>query len=99
MKTHVHMSPTTERLIGQYRWFICALLFFATTINYIDRQILALLKPILDSELHWTNAQYGEVFAAFSAAYAASLLIFGFLVDKFGTKIGYGLSIFLWSLA
>jgi ACS family hexuronate transporter-like MFS transporter len=93
------MSDAAVKRIGQYRWFICALLFFATTINYIDRQILALLKPILDSELHWTNAQYGEVFAAFSAAYAASLLIFGFLVDKFGTKIGYGLSIFLWSLA
>jgi ACS family hexuronate transporter-like MFS transporter len=99
MKTHVFMNPSERGPIGKYRWFICALLFFATTINYVDRQILALLKPILDNELHWTNAQFGEVNAAFSAAYAVSLLVFGALVDKFGTKVGYALSIAAWSLA
>jgi ACS family hexuronate transporter-like MFS transporter len=93
------MSDAESKGIGQYRWVVCALLFFATTINYVDRQILALLKPILDNELHWTNAQYGEVFAAFSGAYAVSLLLFGFLVDKLGSKIGYGISILAWSAA
>jgi ACS family hexuronate transporter-like MFS transporter len=93
------MDDAVGKKIGKYRWFICALLFFATTINYVDRQILALLKPILDNELHWTNAQFGEVNAAFSAAYAVSLLVFGALVDKFGTKVGYALSIAAWSLA
>src|SRR4051794_28896497 len=99
MKTHVHMSPTTERLIGKYRWFICALLFFATTVNYIDRQILALIKPTLDVELGWSNQEYGLVNSYFQAAYAVGLLIFGKLVDRFGTKVGYALSIAGWSLA
>jgi MFS transporter, ACS family, hexuronate transporter len=85
--------------IGRYRWLVCLLLFFATTINYIDRQILALLKPILDTELGWTNAEYGKVNAAFQGAYAVGLLLFGALVDRVGTKVGYALSITLWSLA
>src|SRR3954468_23128180 len=85
--------------VGSYRWVICALLFFATTINYIDRQILSLIKPILDDQLHWTNEQYGLTTSYFSAAYAVSLLIFGWFVDKFGTKIGYATSITMWSVA
>ncbi len=83
----------------RYRWLVCALLFFATTVNYIDRQILSLLKPILDEELKWTNTEFGEVNAAFQGAYAIGLLGFGFLVDKFGTKVGYAVSIAAWSLA
>ena len=86
------------RLIG-HRWVVCALLFFATTINYIDRQILSLLKPILDDQLHWTNAEFGLVNSAFQGAYGVSLLIFGWLIDKYGTKIGYAISIAAWSLA
>src|SRR5688500_4263691 len=85
--------------VGRYRWLICALLFLATTINYIDRQILSLLKPILDVELGWTNAQFGEVNAAFQAAYAVGLLLFGGFIDRYGTKIGYAVSIAAWSLA
>src|SRR5437763_8072988 len=95
-------SPTltlTQSTIGRYRWWICTLLFFATTINYVDRQILSLLKPILDGELKWTNEQFGEVNAAFQAAYGVGLLIFGALVDRFGTRIGYAISIAAWSLA
>jgi ACS family hexuronate transporter-like MFS transporter len=86
------------KLIG-HRWAVCALLFFATTINYIDRQILSLLKPILDDQLHWTNAEFGLVNSAFQGAYGVSLLIFGWLIDKYGTKIGYAISIGAWSLA
>ena len=85
--------------IGRYRWLICSLLFFATTVNYIDRQILSLLKPILDNELHWTNAEFGQVNAAFQAAYALGLLLFGKFIDRFGVKLGYGVSIAAWSLA
>jgi ACS family hexuronate transporter-like MFS transporter len=85
--------------LGRQRWLICALLFFATTINYIDRQILSLLKPILDTELHWTNAQFGQVNAAFQAAYALGLLGFGAFIDRFGTRVGYAVSIAAWSLA
>jgi MFS transporter, ACS family, hexuronate transporter len=98
-------SPETpERLDavstpGRYRWVVCALLFFATTINYIDRQILSLLKPILDTELGWTNEQFGVVNAAFQAAYAVGLLVFGAVIDKVGTKLGYAASIAAWSLA
>lgn len=84
---------------SNYRWIVCGLLFFATTINYIDRQILALIKPILDDQLHWTNEQFGYTNAFFQLSYAVSLLFFGWLVDKYGTKIGYAVSITAWSLA
>ena len=85
--------------IGNYRWPICALLFFATTVNYIDRQILSLLKEILDKDLGWTNEQFGMVNSAFQAAYGLGLLGFGWFVDRFGTKVGYAVSIAAWSLA
>jgi len=85
--------------IGRYRWLICSLLFLATTINYIDRQVLALIKGTLDTELGWTNTQFGWTNAAFQLAYAASLFIFGWFVDRKGVKIGYAVSIAAWSLA
>jgi ACS family hexuronate transporter-like MFS transporter len=86
-------------VVGKYRWLICALLFLATSINYIDRQILSLLKPILDQQLGWSNAQFGMVNSAFQGAYAFGLLFFGWFIDRFGTKIGYAVSIAAWSLA
>ena len=85
--------------MSRVRWTVCALLFFATTINYIDRQILALIKEFLDRELGWTNEQFGLVNSAFQGAYAVGLLLFGWFVDRYGTKIGYAVSITLWSLA
>ena len=85
--------------VGRYRWLVCALLFFATTVNYMDRQILSLLKPLLDGELKWTNEQFGMINAAFQAAYAVGLLGFGALIDRAGTKLGYAVSIAAWSLA
>ena len=84
---------------GNYRWVVCALLFFATTVNYVDRQILALIKEFLDAELGWTNEQFGLVNSAFQGAYAVGLLAFGKFVDRYGTKLGYAASIALWSLA
>ena len=99
MRTADHMTAASASAIGRYRWWICFLLFLATTINYIDRQILALLKPMLDVELGWTNTQYGNVNAVFQGAYAVSLLFFGWLVDRFGSKVGYAASIVAWSIA
>lgn len=78
---------------------VCALLFFATTINYIDRQVLALLKGTLDQQFHWTNEEFGIVNGMFQAAYGFGLLFFGWFVDRFGAKIGYAVSIAGWSLA
>lgn len=78
---------------------ICALLFAATTINYVDRQILSLLKPVLDQELGWTNEEFGRVNSAFQAAYALGLLFFGAFIDRVGTKLGYAVSIAAWSFA
>jgi ACS family hexuronate transporter-like MFS transporter len=92
---HAHIAGG----VGGYRWVICALLFFATTINYVDRQILSLLKPILDEQLHWTSTQFGAINSAFQASYGLSLFVFGWFIDKYGTKIGYAVSIFAWSLA
>ena len=93
------MTPSAPRLSSNFRWAVCGLLFFATTINYIDRQILSLLKPILDEQLHWTSTQFGAINSAFQAAYGVSLFFFGWLIDRYGTKIGYAVSIFAWSLA
>lgn len=85
--------------IGNYRWRICAMLFFATTINYLDRQVIGLLKPFLEKEFDWSESDYGQIVMAFTASYAIGLLLFGRIVDKIGTKLGYSLSIVIWSLA
>lgn len=82
-----------------FRWTIVALLFFATTINYIDRQVIGLLKPFIQDDLHWDEADYGNIVAAFQFAYAIGMLVSGRLLDKFGTRIGYSLSILVWSIA
>lgn len=84
--------------IGKYRWTICSLLFFATTINYLDRQVLSLLKPSLEEEFGWSNTDYANIAAAFQFTYAVSLLFAGWFVDRLGTKKGYIWAIVLWSL-
>jgi len=85
--------------VGNYRWVVVALLFFATTINYLDRQIIGLLKPTLETQLHWTEIDYSNIVRAFTAAYAVGLLIFGNFIDKIGTKSGYTISLIVWSVA
>lgn len=82
---------------NNYRWIIVALLFLATTINYIDRQIIGLLKPILEVEFSWSESDFARIVVAFTAAYAIGLLLFGRLIDRVGTKIGYSLSVIIWS--
>ncbi len=84
---------------GRYRWTICALLFAATTINYIDRQVLGLLAPELQHVIGWNEIQYGYIVTAFQAAYAIGLLLMGRLIDRIGTRIGYAVAIGIWSLA
>lgn len=75
------------------------MLFFATTINYIDRQVIGLLKPTLASQFHWTEVDYGYIVMAFAGMYSLGYVIFGSLIDKVGTKVGYGISVFIWSIA
>ena len=86
-----------ETKIGKYRWTICALLFFATTINYLDRQVLSLLSGRLEEEFHWSNTDYANITAAFQFIYAISMLFAGRLIDKLGTKWGYAIAIIIWS--
>lgn len=85
--------------IGKYRWTICTLIFFATTINYLDRAVISLLKSTFTEKLGWDDGDYSNVEIAFKLAYAIGLLIAGRVVDKLGTKIGYALATGLWSLA
>lgn len=89
------MSNTT----GNFRWTVVALLFFATTVNYLDRQVIGLLKPTLEGNFGWSERDYGNIVMAFQAAYAAGLLFFGRVIDRIGTKTGYAVSIIAWSIA
>lgn len=91
------MSALAEK-IGKYRWTICALLFFATTINYLDRQVLSLLKGTLEKEFNWTNSDYANIASVFQFVYAISMLFAGRIIDKLGTKRGYAWAIVIWSL-
>ncbi|MES3152193.1 MFS transporter [Sphingomonas faeni] len=97
--SHAPVSPPAIRAGGNVRWVICALLFFATTINYIDRQVIGILKPTLQSELGWTEIDYGMIVFWFQAAYAIGLLACGPVIDRVGSKLGYTAAITLWSFA
>lgn len=85
--------------IGNYRWRIVVLLFFATTINYIDRQVLGILAPQLQQQFGWSESDYGFIIMAFQIAYAVGLISMGTLLDKIGTRLGFIIAISLWSLA
>lgn len=90
---------TVQEKIGRYRWTICTLVFFATTINYVDRAVISLLKSQLEKEFSWTESDYSNIVVAFQVSYALGLLGLGRLIDKLGTKLGYAFSLIAWSLA
>ena len=85
--------------IGHYRWVICALLFFAATVNYIDRQVIGILKPTLQQEFGWSEMDYADIVFSFQVAYAVGLVLAGRLMDKLGTRIGFAIAIVIWSVA
>jgi ACS family hexuronate transporter-like MFS transporter len=87
-----------QQAIGKYRWTICTLLFFATTVNYLDRQVLSLLAPDLSKQFGWTNSDYANITSVFQFVYAISMLFAGRVIDKLGTKAAFLLAIFIWSL-
>ena len=94
------MNPinATGQRMTNYRWVICAMLFFALVINYLDRQVLSLTwKNFIAPEFHWTDADYGMLTGVFSIVYAVAMLLAGRLVDRMGTKKGYLIAIFVWS--
>ena len=97
-ETEITVGTVSER-IGRYRWVICGLLFFATTVNYVDRQVLGILSKDLKLAIGWTEVDYGNIVAAFNAAYAFGLLLAGRLMDRIGTRVGYAVAIVWWSLA
>ncbi|HEU6451476.1 MAG TPA: MFS transporter [Gemmatimonadaceae bacterium] len=82
-----------------FRWTICALLFAATTINYVDRQVIGILAPTLQRELGWTEVQYGQIVSWFSLAYGIGFLGMGRLLDRIGVRRGFAISIVAWSIA
>ncbi len=90
-------SPSVAGPVGRYRWVICALLFFATTINYVDRQVIGILKPTLSAEFGWSETDYADIVFWFQAAYAIGLLTAGRIIDKIGIKWGYAIAVAVWS--
>ena len=86
-------------LRGRYRWVICALLFFAITINYVDRLIFGVLKPVLEVEFGWSESDYANIVVAFQGAYAIGLLLVGRMIDRTGARWGLGIAIGVWSIA
>jgi ACS family hexuronate transporter-like MFS transporter len=92
-------SPRRSIFGDNLRWAVCGLLFFATTVNYVDRQVLGILKPILERDLHWNESDYGNVVTMFQLAYALMMPIAGRLMDWLGTRIGYALAVAVWSTA
>jgi len=102
VQPHTVDSPLKTSLkanVGRYRWVICSLLFFATTVNYVDRSVLGVLAPTLRAEIGWTDQHYGYISGAFTLAYAIGYLFAGWLIDKIGTRIGYTLYLAVWSVA
>jgi ACS family hexuronate transporter-like MFS transporter len=96
--TTTEQAAGTAR-IGWVRWVVCTLLFFATTINYIDRSVMGILAPTLRSEIGWTDGDYGVISAAFTLAYAIGFLFAGWFIDRVGTRVGYAAFLIAWSVA
>lgn len=103
MSAHPAASQTEAAMVakplGRYRWGICALLFFVITINYVDRQIIGVLKPVIEDEMGWSEIDYSNVVTAFQASYGIGLVVVGRWLDRVGTRKGLAIAIALWSLA
>lgn len=84
---------------GYWRWIICGLLFFAATVNYVDRQVIGLLKPTLQRDLHWNEIDYSNIIFVFQLAYATGFLVFGRIIDWLGTRKGFSFAVIVWSVA
>jgi ACS family hexuronate transporter-like MFS transporter len=93
------MNQIPRQSVGYYRWVICALLFFATTVNYVDRAIISVLQPTLIHDLHWTEIDYSNVVSWWSLAYALGYAVGGWFMDKVGVKRGFAIAVFVWSMA
>jgi ACS family hexuronate transporter-like MFS transporter len=102
-KAHVGAAGATAAAtavrIGRYRWVVCALLFLAATINYIDRQVIGILKPTLQQQYSWSEMDYADIVFSFQLAYAIGLMLAGRLIDRLGTRLGFALAVLVWSLA
>jgi len=92
-------NSAIQSKVGRYRWTICSLVFYATTINYLDRQVISLLKPTLEKEFNWSESDYSNIVVAFQFAYALGMVGAGRIIDKIGTKLGYALTLTFWSIA
>ena len=84
---------------SNYRWAIVAMLFFATTVNYFDRFLMGILAPMLETEIGWTEQEYGYIIASFQFAYGIGTLLMGYFIDRVGTRVGLGIAVTLWSVA
>jgi ACS family hexuronate transporter-like MFS transporter len=93
------MTDAPRARVGHYRWVICALLFFATTINYVDRSVFGVLEPELQKSIGWTATEFGDINANFNLAYAIGFLFAGWMIDRIGVRWGYAISLTVWSIA
>ena len=98
-QTQAAAAATVPSRLGYFRWIICGLLLLGTTKNYMDRQVLGVLKTTLQHDFSWNEIQYGNLVSAFQIAYAAGMLLVGGLIDRLGTRLGYALAMIFWSLA
>lgn len=99
MSSDGKIAGASAAKLGMYRWRVCAMLLAATTINYVDRQVLGVLAPFLQTEIGWNEIEYGYIVTSFQAAYAIGLLCIGAIIDRLGTRVGYAIAISVWSLA
>src|SRR5919108_5109264 len=92
-------SLATGARAGYVRWGVCAMLFFAATINYVDRQVIGILKPTLQQQFGWSEIDYADIVFSFQLAYAIGFVFAGRMIDRLGTKLGFALALLVWSVA
>src|ERR1700682_2878342 len=98
-RENVAVAPAPAGRVGSFRWVICGLLFLAATINYVDRQVIGILKPTLQAQFGWTEIDYADIVFAFQLAYAIGFLFAGRVMDVLGIRRGFALALTIWSLA